>query len=204
MRVVFLFALALSPIAAIKNAHQFMEKLEVTDMTSVNPIHKVVAMLQNIQTKVTKEGEEEKKMFDRFMCYCEKSDGSLRGSIATGQNKVAELGTSIEEHTAQKAQLAQELISDTNGRAEAKATMATSTALREKEASAHAKDAALLNSNIQALAGAIAAISNGVAGAFLQTGLAATVRKIVLDGPSMDDADRQDVMAFLSGKDGGS
>jgi len=204
MRAVCLFALALSHASAIKNTHQFMEKLEVDDMTSVNPIRKVVTMLQKIQTKVAKEGEKEKAMFDRFMCYCEKSDSTLAGSIATGENKVSELGTSLKEHTAQKAQLAQELTSDKATRVEANAAMESATALREKEASAHAKDSAALNSNIQALDGAITASSKGVAGAFLQTGLAATVRKIVLDDPSMDEANRQDLMAFLSEKDGGS
>merc|ERR1719316_661134 len=117
MRSALFVALALSTASAINTRNQFMGKLEVTEKLSANPIRKVVVMLQNMQMKVTEEGEKEKKMFDRFMCYCKSSDGELAGSIATGENKVSELGTSIKAHTAQKAQLEQELKDDKASRA---------------------------------------------------------------------------------------
>merc|ERR1719335_76058 len=140
---------------------------------NVNPIRKVVNLLQLMQKKVTEEGEKEKKMFDRFMCYCKSSDGELAGSIATGENKVSELGTSIEAHTAEKAQLEQELKDAQEGRAEAKSAMKAATALREKEEAGYSKDSAMLKSNIEALGGAIAAIEKGMGSAFLQTTTAA-------------------------------
>jgi cytochrome c5 len=37
---------------------------------TVNPIRKVVNMLQAMQKKVEAEGEKEKELFDKFMCYC--------------------------------------------------------------------------------------------------------------------------------------
>jgi len=197
-RVAILFALALSPTSAINTGHQFMEKSEAAG----NPIRKVTAMLQNMQKKINDEGQKEKQMFDRFMCYCENSGSSLTGSIASGESKVSELSTSIEAHTAQKAQLEQELQTAKTGRDEANSAISTATSLREKEASSYAQDAATLQSNIDALGGAISAISKGVGGAFLQTSTAATLRKIALAGPSMNDADRQDLMSFLSGEHG--
>merc|ERR1719502_339456 len=89
-------------------------------------------------------------------------------------------------------------------RAEAKETIAKATAIREKEHAAFTKEETELKSNIESLQGAIKAISSGMAGGFLQTNRAAVLRKIALTGPNMDDADRQDLLAFLSGKQSSS
>jgi len=155
-----------------------------------------------MQKKITQEGEKETALFEKFMCYCKNSDSTLAASISAGETKVDALGTSIEAHTAQKAQLEQELKAAITGRADGKAAMQQATALREKAAAVYAKESAELKSNIGALGGAIAAISKGMSGAFLQTTTAATVRKIAVDGPTMSDVDRSDLMAFLSGGQG--
>merc|ERR1719502_277675 len=89
-------------------------------------------------------------------------------------------------------------------RAEAKETIAKATAIREKEHAAFVKEETEYKSNIEALQGAIKAISSGMAGGFLQTNTAAVVRKIALTGPNMEDTDRQDLLAFLSGKQSSS
>jgi len=200
MRVVAIAvcALVVSPAFAAISVQQS----SATSENTANPIRKVVTMLQNMQKRITSDGEKEQKLFDRFMCYCKNSDNTLASGIASGENKVSSLGTSIAAHTAEKAQLAQELKAAQSGRAEAKATMQQATALREKENRAYTKEEAELSANIGALGGAIAAISKGMGGAFLQTSTAATVRKIVLTGPAMNDVDRQDLMAFLSGGHG--
>jgi septal ring factor EnvC (AmiA/AmiB activator) len=190
-------------IEMILGAIVFLPALAVntvqTSEGTANPIRKVVTMLQNMQNKVAAEGEKEEQLFEKFMCYCKSSDNKLALSISSGENKVSELGTSIEAHTAEKAQLEQELKDAKEGRAEAKSAMKAATALREKEEAGYSKDSAMLKSNIEALGGAIAAIEKGMGSAFLQTTTAATVRKIALNGPAMSDADRQDLMAFLSG-----
>jgi len=173
-----------------------------TSQSAANPIRKVVTMLQSMQKKITNEGEKEKQLFEKFMCYCKNSDSTLAASIAAGENKVSELDTSVKAGTAQKAQLEQELQAAQTSRAEAKAAMQKATAVREKENSEYTKESAELKSNIQALGSAIAAISKGMGGAFVQTSTAATVRKIALMGPAMSDVDRQDLMSFLSGEQG--
>jgi len=169
-----------------------------SDLTA-NPIRKVVTMLQKMQKEVSAEGEKEQAMFDKFMCYCKNADSTLAQSIASGEEKVGQLGTSIKASTAEKAQLEQELKDAQVGRVEAKDAMSKATAMRTKEEKTYAALAASLKANIGALQGAITAISKGMGGAFLQTNTAAAVRKIVMDGPSMSDVDRQDMMAFLSG-----
>jgi septal ring factor EnvC (AmiA/AmiB activator) len=167
---------------------------------NANPIRKVVTMLQNMQKKVAAEGKKEKELFEKFMCYCQTGESELQGSITTADTKISELDSSVREAIAQKAQLEVELKAAQTDRAEAKEAIAKATALREKEAKAFTKESTDYKTNIEALKGAISAISTGMSGSFLQTTLAATVRKIAMNGPNMEDTDRQELISFLSGE----
>jgi len=165
-----------------------------------NPIRKVVTMLQNMQKKVSAEGAKEQELFDKFMCYCKNADGTLGDSIGAAETKIPDVGAKIEEGAAKKVQLDDEVKSAIAGRAEAKSAIAKATAIRDKEAAAFNKESAEYKSNIGSLQGAISAISSGMSGGFLQTNTAATIRKIALTGPNMEDMDRQELLSFLSGK----
>jgi len=185
-------------------SHAANNQQENQNQLDANPIRKVVNLLQNMQKKVAAEGEKEKELFDKFMCYCKNSDSTLAASISAAETKVPEVGTQIEEGKAKKVQLEDEVKGAISSRAEAKDAIAKATAIREKENAAFKKESSEYKSNIAALKGAISAISSGMAGGFLQTTTAATVRKIALNGPNMEDADRQDLLAFLSSKQSSS
>jgi septal ring factor EnvC (AmiA/AmiB activator) len=193
--MLLLLALA-APALAANNQQANQDASQV----NANPIRKVVTMLQNMQKKVTAEGEKEKELFDKYMCYCKNSDSTLGKSIGDAETKIPEVGTSIEEGKAKKVQLEDEVKSAQVGRSEAKDAIAKATSIREKEAASFAKESAEYKSNIDALKGAISAISAGMSGGFLQTNTAALVRKMALSGPNMEDMDRQELLAFLSGK----
>merc|ERR1719355_439908 len=77
--------------------------------------------------------------------------------------------------------------------------MAEATALREKENAAFKTVESETSTNIAALKKAIAAIEEGAGGAFLQTTAAASVKQLAMNSQKMMDADRQDVLSFLSG-----
>jgi rubrerythrin len=62
---------------------------------AANPIRKVVTMLQNMQKKVEEEGEAEKKLYDKFMCYCKSGGKDLETSIGAAQEKVSTLPSQI-------------------------------------------------------------------------------------------------------------
>jgi len=64
--------------ALVNNQQENQEQSSV----NANPIRKVVTMLQNMQKKVSTEGEKEKALFDKFMCYCKNSDSTLGKSIS--------------------------------------------------------------------------------------------------------------------------
>mmetsp|Transcript_98776 Transcript_98776/g.260712 ORF Transcript_98776/g.260712 Transcript_98776/m.260712 type:complete len:202 (-) Transcript_98776:92-697(-) len=61
-----------------------------------NPLRKVVTLLQTMQKKVTTEGEAEKDLFEKFMCYCKTGGGDLSSSISSADSKVPAVGSEIE------------------------------------------------------------------------------------------------------------
>merc|ERR1712241_1398546 len=167
-----------------------------------NPIRKVVTMLQSMQAKVEEEGEKEKALFDKYMCYCKTAGGDLSASIADAGSSITDLGNKIKAAEEQKVVLEEELKTAQADRAAAKAAMAEATAIREKEAAAYAAEKAAADKDIAAVAKAVAALEKGMAGAFLQTEAAQILRGIASSKRDMMDDDRQDLIAFLSNSQG--
>merc|ERR1719333_1864745 len=94
-----------------------------------------------------------------------------------------------------KAELAQHQ----TDREAAKAAMAKATAIREKEHAAFLKESGETKATINALAKAIPAIESGMAGGFLQTPMAAILRRVTLVDDGLTDFDRDELGAFLQG-----
>merc|ERR1719453_1890725 len=98
-----------------------------------NPIRKVVTLLQDLQKEIEAEGEKEKDLYDKFMCYCDgNTDGMSKAAADAGQ-KITELTSALEAQKAEKSQLDQELIQHKMDRESAKNDLATSEAIRNKE-----------------------------------------------------------------------
>jgi len=164
---------------------------------AVNPIRKVVTMMQMMQNKVMAEGKAAEELYDKFMCYCETGKEALEKSIADAEAKIAQLETAVKESAALKLQLEAEIKEHKASRAEAEDALAQAEALRKKEAASFASESAELASNIDALTRAIAALEKGVAGGFLQTSAASVLRRLSLS-MDMTSVDRQMLAAFLS------
>merc|ERR1719169_321730 len=161
--VVFFLCLTAAPAPLRAETELALEKARV------NPIRKVVTMLQNMQKKVQAEGEKEKALFEKYMCYCSNAGGDLGKSISDANTKIPQLGADIKADEAALAQLKEDLKQAQVDRSAAKEAVAAATALREKEASEYAKESNELKANIAAVAKATAAIEKGMGGAFLQT-----------------------------------
>lgn len=166
-------------------------------MATANPIRKVVNMLEALKGKVEAEGEKEKELFDKYMCYCKNAGGTLGKSIADAEAKGPQLTAGIGEATGKLSQLKEDVKAHQNDRAAAKAAQAEATALREKEQAAFDSFESETKTNLAGLTKATAAIEKGMGG-FLQTTAAASLKKLVAK-VDLQDADRQDMMAFLSG-----
>jgi len=157
-------------------------------------------MLQEMQVKVTEEGEKEKALFDKFMCYCKTAGGDLEASIKEGTAKIASLEELLKTGKEKMEQLEADLKEHEASRTEAKEAMASATAIREKEAAAFAKFSEDSKTNLAALTKAIPAIESGMAGAFLQTTEASNLKRFAMEKADISDETRQDVLEFLSGK----
>lgn len=176
--------------------------LKVTVESSANPIRRVVSMLQAMQKKIAAEGEKETELMDKFNCYCSSSGGSLSESIAAAKAKGPAVSSDIEQAEAQEVQLKEDLKQHQADRADAKKAVSAATALREKEAGAYAAEKAEADSDLGAINSAVAALEKGMAGAFVQTSGAQVLRRLVLSKQDLLDADRQDLVAFLSQSSG--
>jgi septal ring factor EnvC (AmiA/AmiB activator) len=175
-----------------------------TALVSANPIRKVVTLLQKMQKDVTEEGEKEKELFDKYMCWCKTGSGDLSASISSSETSISDLGASIKASEEKLAQTKEDLATAQADRSAAKTAMAEATALREKEAAAYASEKAEYDANILAITKAVAALEKGMAGAFLQTNTAEVLRKLVANQQNMMEEDRQELLSFLSSKQGDS
>lgn len=158
-------------------------------------------MLQTMQKKVEVEGEKEKELYDKFMCYCKNSGGELAKSIGDAEAKVGSLPAEVEEAEASLKQDKGDLTQAQTDRSAAKAAVAEATGLREKEAASFSKESADLKTNIAAVAKAVAALEKGQAGGFLQTQAASVLKVLVENDDKLADVDRDDLTAFLAGGD---
>jgi peptidoglycan hydrolase CwlO-like protein len=164
---------------------------------AVNPVRRVVTMLQMMSKKIAEEGEKEKEQFDRFMCYCETGGETLKKSIADAETKIPQLESQIKETGAAVLQMKADVKSHKEDRSAANAAMKEATAIREKEASAFAKYNSEATANLDAMTGAITALEKGASGAFIQTPAATLLRQIT-SSADLEDEDRETVTAFLS------
>jgi len=167
----------------------------------MNPIRKVVTLLQDMQKKVEAEGAREAELYDKFQCYCKTGRGDLSASISAAEDKVSALSSSIETGAAKLAGAKSTLAQAQEDRSAAKAAMAEATAIRKKEAATFAGFKSDHEANVAAIAKAIAAISKGVAGSFLQTPEAQVLRR-ALSKSELGGADQEEVVAFLSHSSG--
>merc|ERR1719242_2952561 len=166
--------------------------------SEVNPIRRVVKLLQKMQSSVAAEGDKEKKLFEEFMCYCKTGTGDLTKSITAAENKIPQVSSALAAAEASKEQLEKDIAQHKANVADAKKTMATAKALREKEAAAFAKESSDLKTNIAALGKATVAIEGGMAGSFLQNAAATAVLQRITLEVDMSSPDREMMSAFLS------
>jgi len=197
MKCIFLAFFLFNGVAAVTVEQKTRQKTELV----ANPIRKVVTMLQNMVKKIEEEGEKEKELYDKFMCYCNTADVTLGKSIQDADTKIPQLEADIKASSEEKAQLESDLKAHQEDRTAANEAMAKATEIREKEAAAFAKENAEDKANLDALKKALAAIEKGLGGAFLQTSAAGVLRKLVMQKNDMLEEDRHELVAFLQGAD---
>merc|ERR1719269_367904 len=103
------------------------------DNSQSDPLGKVYELMNALEAKITKEGEEEAKAFKDYVEWCDDAAANLRNEIKTGENKQEELEATIskckadiEANTVKIEELSGAISADEKELAEA-------TAIRKKE-----------------------------------------------------------------------
>jgi len=169
-----------------------------------NHLRKVVIMLQKMQKQVTEEGDKSSKMFENFMCYCKSGVGDLEKSIASAQEKIPSLTSSIKESESQQQQLEKDIEAHKADRKGAEDAMAEATALRQKEKSAYDSDLSENKVDLKAVHKAVAALRAGSGQSFLQTPDAGRLRGYLNSESDALDSDRETLFSFLAGSQSGA
>merc|ERR1719148_285149 len=91
--------------------------------TTANPVRKVVNLLQAMQKKVEAEGEVEKELYEKYMCYCKNGGADLGASIAAAEEKIPAVTSDIEAGEAKLSQAKSDLKQAQTDRASAKDAM---------------------------------------------------------------------------------
>jgi len=164
-----------------------------------NPIRKVVTILQDMKKELEEEGDVEKDMFDKFMCYCDGNTEGMSKAVEEAGQKITELKSKLEAEKAEKAQLDQELVQHKLDRESAKGDLEQATLLREKEHAEYVEATGDAEANVAALSGAIDALAKGM-GAFLQAPRNPRLVRVVKTTEAVDDFEKQNLLALLEGK----
>jgi len=168
---------------------------------SVNPIRRVVTLLQTMQKKIDSEGERELKLHDKYMCYCKTGGENLQAGISEAGAKIPQLMSSLEEATAEKSQLESDLTSHKNDKSATNTAIDEAKQVRKKEAADFKTLSEEAKTNIAALAKAIVALEKGLAGGFLQTTAGTQLVKFTnsddFQAMDMTDSDRDEITSFV-------
>jgi len=166
--------------------------------TRANPIRRVITMLQMMLKKSEEQAHKEEKLFDQFMCSCKSNLASLAQSTAAGQERIPQLESSIQETSALKTSLKQELAQAKDDRKAAENSLTEAEALRRSESKAFTKESTEAKQNIKAIAGAVKALKKGMSQQeFLQTGSAAWLQGLLTVGKPAKAYDREALANFL-------
>jgi len=171
------------------------------ETVEMNPIRKIVTLMQDMQKEIEAEGEKEKELYDKFMCFCETAETDLANTAEEAKGKIAELSSKLEAETAEKSQTDQELTGHKSDRESAKKDLEEASAIRDKENAEYEATAADSKTNIAALSNALPAIEQGMGGAaLLQMPNGNRLKKLAENAESLDNFDRESLVSFLEQK----
>jgi len=172
---------------------------------AVNPIRKIVGMLQDMQKELEHEADSEEELFEKAMCTCENGEKSLTNVIETSAAETDRLKSKIEEETAETESLAEELKNHADTKQQAEADLEKATGLREKEMKSYSSMKKSSEFSIDSLAKAIPALSGAAsASAFMQDAYAqpSKLRRIVERSRYITPGNREKVLNFLDDGEG--
>jgi len=148
------FCAAFGVLAALASAAEVDE--------TANPIRKIVTMLQQMQVEIETEAEESKKMYQKFMCFCDNNIAGTTKEIDDGTELVGQLGSEIKGLTGANAQIDSELKELESEIAENQKSVEEQSGVRKEEAAKFAEESTETKNSIAAIDKALPALKKGV------------------------------------------
>jgi len=124
-----------------------------------NPVRKVVTLLEDMKAQVEKEAKEDANANENFMCWCKTNKNEKNAAVEAAQAKISELEAFIEKAAGLEAQLKTEIEALESDIAEDQDSLATATALKDKETAEYKTTSADLKECIAALKEALAVLA---------------------------------------------
>lgn len=170
----------------------------------VNPIRRVITLLQEMSAEISAEVEKEKKMYEKFDCYCKKNNGDLTQKAQLAAETIKAEEAAVEGNQALKKQLGEEIKTHKKDRAKAEKDLEEATTKRNEEKAKYDEATREHRKTLEDLDKAVAALEKGMGKSFLQTNAAGYLERILssnsasMAGLSMND--QMTVSAFLQNK----
>jgi len=103
------------------------------EASGVNPVTKVVGLLEEMKAQVEEEAKEDEKVFNNHGCWCETNEKEKKQAIVDATARLERLSAAIEEGNARAAQLETEIGELKDEIAENEESVEKATQMREKE-----------------------------------------------------------------------
>jgi len=124
----------------------------------VSPVEKVITLLEDMKSEVTKEGSDEAKTYDKFACFCKDTTILKSTSVTDGQDNIDSLSATISEKTAAKEEKVTEIQTRKQKQEELATTLEEAKVRLAKERAEYEETAADLSKAIHSLENAIQAM----------------------------------------------
>ena len=111
-----------------------LSALGISDAASTgSPVEKVVQLLKDLKTKITNDGSEEQRVYDKYACWCEKTTKRKAAAIEEAQMELRALGQQILKLKGRISTLTAEIVELTEAIRKNEEAQADATAIRQKE-----------------------------------------------------------------------
>eukprot|EP00931_Biecheleriopsis_adriatica_P078306 TRINITY_DN51768_c0_g1_i1.p1 TRINITY_DN51768_c0_g1~~TRINITY_DN51768_c0_g1_i1.p1 ORF type:complete len:704 (+),score=267.43 TRINITY_DN51768_c0_g1_i1:48-2114(+) len=184
---------------------------------AANPIRKVVNLMEKMSEKIEKQEDEEKELYEKFMCHCKSELADFEKGKDAFEAEVPKLQAEIESKTAEINSLTQEIEVQRSDEKQVQQDLATAIIQRSKEHGQFEKEYNVLEEEIHAVDQGVAALdaAMGNTSALLQESDSSSLNTKVLAHLSaaqisslqratdrstrIGEAQRQTLAAFIAG-----
>jgi septal ring factor EnvC (AmiA/AmiB activator) len=127
-----------------------------------NPIRKIVTLLQNMQGEIEQEGEESKKMYEKYMCFCDTNIAQTTKEIEDGTELVGQLENEIKGLVGANSQIAAQIADLKTELADNRKSVEEQTGVRKEEAEQFSEESTETKNSIAAIDKSLPALMKGV------------------------------------------